>query len=218
MAEPEVKDIQEEGAVGFLHRDQTTGELRNASNKRAVVMTVDLWKALTNSLEERLSGEFDEVLYSAGRAWGAAAFAEFTQKVSASQRTLYHTRNMGLSDFKQAFNDYLIRHGWGRFDIYEKYDLIFADLFASAFPEMLRDRGVMTCSLMAGFFSGFFSDLTGVDLSCIELRCAALGTEKCTFVMGDSALTASVRKWLSKGRSFDEIVAAIGAKEYQAKK
>jgi predicted hydrocarbon binding protein len=218
MAQPEVKGIENAEVARFRKGDRTTGELRTPNDKRAVVMTADLWKALSDSLSERLAGEFDEVLFTAGRTWGAQAFSEFTERVSASQKTLYHTRNMGLSDFKQEFNEYLVRHGWGRFDIYEKYDLIFVDLFSSAFAEMLTQRDVMTCSLMAGFFSGFFSDLTGVELSCIELRCAALGANKCTFVVGDSALTVSVRKWLSKGREFDEIVAAIGAKEYQAKK
>ncbi len=217
MAEPEGRGVQQEESQ-FLQRDPARGEIRNASDKRAVVMTADLWKALTSALEERLGGEFDEVFYAGGRAWGSGAFTEFTERVSASQKNLYHTRNMNLGDFKQEFNNYLVRHGWGRFDIHEKYDLIFVELVSSAFPEMLHERGVMTCSLMAGFFSGFFSELTGVDLSCIELQCAALGSEKCTFVLGDSGLTASVRKWLSKGRSFDEIVAAISAKEYQAKK
>ncbi|NQT84050.1 hypothetical protein HQ563_13575 [bacterium] len=218
MAEPEVKDTQEIEMAGFLRRDETTGELRTADDRRAVVMTGELWRALTDSLSDRLAGEFDEALYAAGRIWGGGAFAEFAKKVSAAQKSLYHTRNMGLSDFKQEFNDYLVRHGWGRFDIYDKYELIFIDLSSSAYAEMLGEREAMTCSLMAGFFSGFFSDLTGVELSCIELQCAALRAEKCTFVVGDSALTASVRKWLSKGRSFDEIVAAIGAKEYQGKK
>jgi len=218
MADAEVKGSQKVDMAGFLRRDETTGELRTVNDKRAVVMTGDLWKALTESLSERLAGEFDEALYSAGQRWGTGAFTEFTEKVAAAQKTLYHTRNMSLSDFKEEFNRYLVRHGWGRFDIYEKHELIFVDLFSSAYPEMLGERAGMTCSLMAGFFSGFFSDLTAVDLSCIELRCTAMGADKCTFVVGDSALTGSVRKWLSKGRSFEEVVAAIGAKEYQGKK
>ncbi len=218
MAEGEVKDAEEVELAGFLKRDESTGELRNANNKRAVVMTGDLWKALINSLEEKLGGEFDDVLYSAGRAWGMGTFAEFAEKVSAAQKTLYHTRNMNLDDFKRQFNDYLVRHGWGRFDIYEKDDLIFVDLFSSAYPEMLGKRDVMTCSLMAGFFAGFFSDLIGVELCCIELQCVATGAEKCTFVVSDSALTGSIRKWLSKGKGFDEIVAAIAEKEYQTRR
>ncbi len=217
MAEAEVKGAEKVELAGFLKRNETTGELRTADNKRAVVITADLWGALTDSLEERLS-QLDDVLYSAGHAWGAGAFTEFSEQVSTTQKTLYHTRNMSLSDFKQEFNDYLVRHGWGRFDIYEKYDLIFIDLFSSAFPGMLGKGEAMICSLMSGFFSGFFTGLTGVGLSCIELRCAATGAEKCSFVVGDSSLTDSVRKWQSKGRSFEEITEAIGAKEYQGKK
>lgn len=216
MAEAEVKGAEEE-LGGFLKRNEATGEVRTANNARAVVMTGDLWKALTDSLEERLA-ELDDVLYSAGHRWGAEAFAAFAEKVSAVQKTLYHTRNMSLNDFKQEFNNYLVRHGWGRFDIYEKYDLIFIDLFSSAYAEMLGNREVMTCSLMSGFFSGFFSGLTGVELSCIELQCAATGAEKCSFVVADSSITGSVSKWQSKGRGFEEIVAAIGEKEYQGRK
>jgi predicted hydrocarbon binding protein len=218
MAEPDVKDAHPVERASFLKRDETAGEIRTANNKRAVIITGDLWKALTNSLTERLGEAFDEALYTAGQTWGADAFAEFAEKVSASEKTIYHTRNMGLEDFKEAFNDYLIRHGWGRFDIYQKYDLIFVDLFSSAYPEMVGAREAMACSLMAGFFGGFFTGLTGVELSCIELRCRAAGAEKCTFVLADSAITASVRKWLARGRSFDDIVAAIGSKEYQGKR
>ena len=218
MAEAEVKGAQEEELAGFLRRNESAGEIRTANNKRAVIMTGSLWKALADSLEERLGGDFDEALYAAGQTWGAGAFAEFDEKVCAADKTLYLARKMPLSNFKQEFNNYLVRHGWGRFDIRKEYDLIFIDLFSSAYPEMLGRRDAMTCSLMAGFFSGFFSDLGGVDLSCIELQCVATGADKCTFVVSDSGLTSSVRKWLSKGKSFDEIVAAIAAKEYQGKK
>jgi predicted hydrocarbon binding protein len=218
MAEGEVKGVGQESLKGFLKLNAAAGEVRTADNKRVIVVTGELWNALSNSLAQRLSGELDDALYSAGQAWGSAAFSEFSEKVTTSQRTLYHTRNMSLGDFKQEFDSYLVMHGWGRFDIYEKYDLIFIDLMSSAQPELMGRQGTMTCSLMAGFFSGFFSELTGVELGCIELRCAATGAEKCTFVVADSAITASARKWLAKGRSFDEIVAAIGEKEYQGKK
>jgi len=218
MAQPDAEGIPSAAPAGFLKRDQTTGEVRTANDKRAVIVTGDLLKALNDSLTQRLAEQYDEVLYSAGRTWGTGAFPEFAQKVSAAHKSLYHTRNMSLSDFKQEFNSYLAGHGWGRFDISEKYDLIFVDLLSSAYPEMLGKGGAMTCSLMAGFFAGFFSELIGVELGCIELRCAAAGADKCTFVVADSAVTSSVRKWMSRGRSFDEIVAAIGAKEYQGKK
>ncbi len=218
MAQPEPKGTQHQNLSAFLTPNPTTGEIRTATETRAILVTGNLWKALTDSLQGRLSSEFDDVLYSAGRTWGTKTYAWFAQQVSNSRKTLYHTRNMGLSDFKQQFNDYLTLHGWGRFDIYEKYELIFIDLLSSPFPEMLDSPGTMTCSLMAGFFSGFFTELIGVDLSCIELRCTAAAAEKCTFVVADSSITASVRKWLSKGRVFDEIVEAIAAKEYQGKK
>jgi len=218
MAEREARGVYEGELVRFLKSDETTGEVRTADGKRAVLVTGVLWKSLTDSLEGKLAGEFDEVLFTAGRAWGTHAYATFAEGVSASRKSLYHTRNMGLSDFKQQFNTYLTRHGWGRFDIYEKYDLIFIDLFSSPLPEMTERREMGACSLMAGFFSGFFTELIGVELSCIELRCAASGVDKCTFLVADSSITASVRKWLSKGRGFDDIVAAIGAKEYLGKK
>jgi predicted hydrocarbon binding protein len=224
MAEPEVKAAPQQAGFSpgklaeFLKLNETTGEIITPENKRAVIITGDLWKALTRVVSQRLAAEFDDVLYSAGLAWGAQAYAEFNKGVSDSQKTLYHTRNMGLGDFKEQFNTYLTRHGWGRFDIYQKYELIFIDLFSSAFPKMVDQHDVMTCSLMAGFFSGFFTELIGVDLSCIELRCAAIGAEKCTFLVADSAITTSVRKWLTKGRAFDEIVEAIATKEYQTKR
>jgi len=218
MAEPEVKAAEQEMLAGFLKSNETTGEINTADNKRAVIITRDLWKALTDAASERLAAEFDDVLYSAGLAWGAHAYAEFNKGVSSSQKTLYHIRNMGLSDFKQQFNTYLTCHGWGRFDIYQKHEIIFVDLFSSAFPEMVERHDAMTCSLMAGFFSGFFTELIGVELSCIELRCAGAGAEKCTFLVADSGITSSVRKWLIKGRTSDEIVEAIAAKEYQGKK
>lgn len=218
MAQPDVKGAQQASPVAFLKPDEPAGQIRTADDKRAVVMTAVLWKALTDSLEGKLAAESDDVLYAAGRSWGMQSYAKFAEEMGASRKALYHTRNMGLSDFKDQFNTYLVRHGWGRFDIYEKYDLIFIDLFSSPIPEMAQKREAMTCSLMAGFFSGFFTELIGVDFSCIELQCAALGANKCTFVVADSAITGSVRKWLSKGRSFEEIVAAIGTKEYQGKK
>ncbi len=218
MAGPDVKSVEEDAPAASLKPDRTTGEIKTDKDKRAVVVTGDLWKALADAMAQRLSAESDDVLYSAGRSWGTQMYSEFAERISGARKTLYHARNMSLSDFKEEFNHYLARYGWGRFDIYQKYDLIFIDLLSSALPQLLGKREVMACSLMAGFFSGFFSELIGVDLSCVELRCAALGGEKCTFVVADSAITTSVRKSLSKGKTFDEIVEDIAAKEYQAKK
>ena len=218
MAQPDLNTEQPGMLAGLLKADESTGEIQTADNKRAVITTGELWKALCDALSQRLATELDDVFFAAGLSWGAHAYQEFNQNVSSSQKTLYHTRNMGLSDFKQQFNTYLTRCGWGRFDIYQKYDLIFIDLFSSAFPDLLGRRDAMSCSLMAGFFAGFFSELIGVEFSCIELRCRALSGEKCTFLVGDSAVVTSVRKWMAKGKSFDEIVEDIAAKEYQAKK
>ncbi len=218
MAEREARGVVEGELAGFLKSNETTGEVRTADGRRAVLVTGVLWKALTDSLEGRLAAEFVEVFYTAGHAWGTHAYSTFAEGVSTSRKALYHTRNMGLSDFKQQFNTYLMRRGWGRFDIYEKYDLIFIDLFSSPLPEMTERREMSACSLMAGFFSGFFTELTGVELSCAELRCAGTGADKCTFIVADSSITASVKKWLAKGRGFDDIVGAIGAKEYLGKK
>ncbi len=202
----------------FLRSDEENGEIVTEEKKRAVIITGDLWKALTDAVSEKLAAGFDDVLYSAGFAWGEQAYLAFDKGIASSQKTLYHTRNMGLGDFKDQFNTYLTRHGWGRFDIYQKFELIFIDLFSSALPKMAERHDDMTCSLMAGFFAGFFTELIGVELSCVELRCAAVGAEKCTFLVADSTITASVRKWLTKGREFDDIVEAIAAKEYQGKK
>lgn len=218
MAQPDLSTEHPGMLEGLLKSNEQTGEIHTADNKRAVITTGEFWTALSDALSQRLAAEVDDVLYAAGLSWGSHAYQEFHQNVSSSQKTLYHARNMGLSDFKEEFNTYLTRRGWGRFDIYQKYDFIFIDLFSSAFPDLAGRTDAMSCSLMAGFFAGFFTELIGVEFSCMELRCRALTGEKCTFLVADSAIITSVRKWLAKGRSFDEIVEDIAAKEYQAKK
>jgi predicted hydrocarbon binding protein len=218
MASPDLTTEQPGMLAGLLKSDESAGEIRTADNKRVVITTGELWTALSEALSQRLATELDDVFYAAGLSWGSHAYQEFHESVSSSQKTLYHTRNMGLSDFKAQFNTYLSRHGWGRFDIYQKYDFIFIDLFSSALPDLVERKDAMSCSLMAGFFAGFFTELIGVEFSCIELRCSALQSDKCTFLVADSGVITSVRKWLAKGRSFDEILEDIAGKEYQAKK
>jgi predicted hydrocarbon binding protein len=215
MAEAEVKDADPAGLTG---QDKGTGVIRAAGGKRAVVVTGALWKALTDSLAERLADELDTVLYSAGHAWGAEVFADFAEKVCAAEPTLYDPKNMPQDRFQREFNDYLAQHGWGRFDMREKYDLVLVELVSSAFPEMQGKGKAMTCSLMAGFFSGFFTGLTGIELGCLEVQCAAGGAEKCTFVLAESPLTDSIHRALSKGRTFDEIVADMAGRQGQGRK
>jgi predicted hydrocarbon binding protein len=199
----------------FLSSNATTGEIRTTHEARVVILTADPFLALADAIRDRLGDEVGSVMYGAGHAWGRQRLAEFSTEADQGTEVLYHMRNMGLEQFKERFNDLLIRGGWGTFTIEERFEVVLVHVNHSAFHEMVSNRDRRYTDFFAGFLAGFFSDLIGVKLDAVQIAGFDQAQEPCVFLLADKDIVTPVRAWLDSGKTYEETLALLEAKEYE---
>jgi predicted hydrocarbon binding protein len=199
----------------FLSSNASTGEIRTKRDGRVVVLTAESFLALADAVRDRLGDEVGEVLHRAGHAWGRQRFAEFADDVERSGEVLYHMRNMGIEQFRELFNDLLVCGGWGTFNIEERHEIVLVHVHNSAFHEMVSSTDRRYTDFFAGFLAGFFSDLIGVKLDAVQTAGFGDAPEPCSFLIADEAIVGPVRRWLDGGKSADEVLELIEAREYE---
>lgn len=190
----------------FLTSNATTGEIRTARDARVVLLTADTFLALADAVRERLGDEVAELLYRAGRRWGAVCFSEFAAEADQPGVVLYHMRNMGLKQFRERFNDLLVRGGWGTFVIEERADAVLVHVSNSAFHEMVSRADRRYGGFFAGFLAGFFTELIGVELDAVQIGGFGDAREPCSFLLADEAIVAAVRRWSNAGKGAEEVL------------
>lgn len=201
----------------YLSSNATTGEIRTTRDARAVILTAETFLALADAVRDRLGDEVGDVLYGAGHTWGRRRFDEFTTETEQAGEVLYHTRNMGIEQFKDQFNDVLVRGGWGTFTIEERFEVVLVHVSNSAFHEMVSSSDRRYSDFFAGFLAGFFSELIGVRLDAVQIAGFGDAQEPCTFLLADEAIVAPTRLWLDSGKSCEEVLDLIQAREYETK-
>ena len=211
------KTTTETGSIDFnqyLTSNAETGEIRTTQNKRAAIVTDDFLTSINDTIRERVGDDIKELYYNAGKNWSKREFQNFKDQFAQTEPYLYSLRNMNLNSFKVRFNENLLRSGWGTFDIYEKYDLIFINLVKPAYVEMFGKRS--DCStLFAGYFAAFFTELIGVEFDCVELPPDTDEQDKSVYLLGDESIVNSVKNWIDKGKSYDEILNSLENREYE---
>jgi len=199
----------------FLSSNATTGEIRTTRDARVVLLTADTFLALADAVRDRLGDEVSDLLYRAGRAWGLERFSEFAAEADQPGMVLYHMRNMGLEQFKDRFNDLLMRGGWGTFAIEERLDVVLVNVNNSAFHEMVSRTDRRYSDFFAGFLAGFFTELIGVELDAVQVGGFGDAKEPCTFLLADEGIVAPVRRWTDSGKSAEEVLDLLRSGEHQ---
>lgn len=179
------------GGQNFFHQenfftfDLQAGTMQTRAGFRAFLADGSLLAGLQQALE-RLPGEVSApILYATGRHWGRHEMTAFVPLLeNACQRKL---PEMGAAFFLEQWWEPLRLAGWGCWHLemeWRRQGMIFIDLRQSATvaAHTLNDRS--SCHLYAGLYAGVFSFLTNMDLSGLELECAATGSEFCKFMVG----------------------------------
>jgi predicted hydrocarbon binding protein len=190
----------------FLNSNATTGEIRTTRDARVVLLTADAFLALADAARDRLGDEVGDLFYRAGRRWGVTRFGEFAAEADQPGVVLYHMRNMGLEQFKERFNDLLVRGGWGTFAIEERADAVLVHVSNSAFHEMVSRADRRYGGFFAGFLAGFFTELIGVELDAVQIAGFGDAHEPCTFLLADEAIVTDARRWTDGGKNADEVL------------
>jgi len=110
-----------------------------------------------------------------------------------------------------------IAQGWGNWEVDmsdQKNGFMFINIFDSAVARTLGNVGKPVCHLYAGLFSGFFTNLIGKDLGCIELQCYAMGETYCKFLLGKKDRIDAASFWHNEGATTRDIEKKLHNGEY----
>ena len=156
----------------LLDIDEEKGVI-NALDREILIISRDTFSMLMNSVYDVLGTGASSVLYQAGRKMGRN-FAKINMKISNN-------------DPEKAWNNIKTRDtcsGWG---IYRLEKISFGEkrAYVKTKNNIMYKTGLkIRCDLLAGYFSGIFTELFGVDVICIEKKCAKFEScEWCEFVI-----------------------------------
>lgn len=195
----------------FFQVDSPHGAVANVYGQRVLRVTDNFLRTLTAALERESPERADQILHQIGRAWGAATMRDFVARVEMEWEVEFD--KLGMSTMLESWWWPLRAAGWGawRCDVSRaRAGLVLIDVFQSATAGAGR-RGEFNCSLYAGLFAAVFGHLARRDLGAIELRCAARGDDRCTFLVAGPARIEMAAAHRRDGDSAERIIAALAA-------
>jgi len=196
----------------YLKTDIVKGTTHNRAGTRIVCLTADFLHGLRRAVGDECGPAADLVFKSCGKKWGALFAKRFEQEMSDFYgRPL---QDFMLALFQACLSELFSHHGWGKptldlskhergLIVIEVKEPIYADLVGKA------DQPVDT--LLAGIFAGFFSQLSGQDLGCVQTECKACGADASRFVLALSQRLTPVPAWVQNGKGHEEILGQLAA-------
>ena len=144
-----------------------------ALGREILLISRDTFSMLISSIYDVLGTGASSVLYQAGKRIGRN-FAKINMKVSDN-------------DPEKAWNNIKTRDatsGWGIYKL-EKISFDEKKAYIKTKNNIIYRTGLkIRCDLLAGYFSGIFSEIFGDDVICIEKKCAKFENgEWCEFMI-----------------------------------
>ncbi|MCS6852883.1 MAG: hypothetical protein NZ700_17120 [Gemmataceae bacterium] len=194
----------------YARTDIVRGVTRNRLGTRLCALSADFLRGLRRAIEDECGPAADVVFRTCGRKWGMLLARRFEKELADFYGQ--PLREFTVATFLACLTEMFSQHGWGqlRLDLsYYDQGLLVAELRGAIMADLFpgSDRPVDT--LFAGIFAGFFSQLSGEDLDCVQTECTACGADASRFVIGLSQRLTQVETWRANGQSHAQIVAAL---------
>ncbi len=187
-----------------------SGVIRNVSGTRVLTIPEEFIAGLHAGLADETGGAAPIVLYECGKWWGK----QFAKRHASEMRQLYASEagELPYHFFEQVLRRVWALHGWGVVDV--SFDLrdrgfVVVNVQNAFYSDIVGNIGRTSDHLIAGLLASILSDISGRDLSCVEIACRSKGDAKCSFLVGVEARTSSVAAWVSQGRSRSDILAEL---------
>jgi predicted hydrocarbon binding protein len=191
----------------YLRTEPARGVTRTRMGTRMCALTADFLHGFRRAITDECGPAADTVFRSIGRKWGVLYARRFKKEVSEFYGKPLDEFSMAL--FQACLVEMFSHHGWGKVSldlsrhtqglfVVETAEPLFASLVERA------DRPVDT--LMTGILAGFFSEISGQELDCVQTRCKACGAPVSSFVLGLTARLGSAAAWVGEGVSHEDIL------------
>ena len=191
----------------YVQAELEFGLIENRGGARLIALPEAMMQAIYVGLEEELGPAGGLVLFKCGRWWGKNFYRRFVEEVSD-----YYGKaiaQMEMVELLQCLKQCWKTHGWGTIDLnmdYYQQGFLAVKVWDSAFA-VAAERGKQPmCFAEAGILSAFFSQLTGVDLHCVQTSCESMGAECNHFILGLSKRLKPVEAWLEEQQDHTTIM------------
>lgn len=194
----------------YARTDVARGVTRNRLGTRLCALSSDFLIGLRRAITEECGSAAELVFKTCGTKWGRLYARRFEKELSE-----FYGRPLAeftMATFMACLVELFSHHGWGklRLDL-DRYDkgLLLVELDNAIMAGLVQTAEQPVDTLFAGIFAGFFAELTGQDLDCVQTTCAACGAPTSRFIIGLRTRLESVPGWLQEGQSHDVIVTAL---------
>ncbi|MEM9116753.1 MAG: V4R domain-containing protein [Cyanobacteria bacterium P01_D01_bin.6] len=173
-----VSDVYVRGTLEF-------GLLENRRGDRLLALPDALMKSIVAGLNQETGQATKYVLRNCGLWWGKNFYARFCEELSEYYQQ--GVAELPMIEFVKALQECWRTHGWGVLTIntdYQTKGFLMIEIENSPFTQHVIQRGQPSGALESGILQAFFSQLTGRDLTCVQISCESLGADCNRFVLG----------------------------------
>jgi len=195
---------------GYCTTEVPRGVMRNRAGTRMIALTTDFLLGLRRALTDECGPAADTIFKSCGRKWGIL-FARRFEKELGDYYGL-PLRDFTMAMFLSCLSEAFSHNGFGRLTLdldHQHQGLLIAEVRQAIMAGLVGQAEQPADAMMAGVFVGFFSQLSGETLDCVQTTCAACGSDASRFVIGLSERLTAVPGWVEAGKSHADIVAAL---------
>ncbi|MGK7909481.1 MAG: V4R domain-containing protein [Synechococcus sp.] len=194
----------------YASGDFEAGTIATRSGDRLLALSDLCLQGIVDGIEEELGEASQQVLWSCGRWWGKNFFRRFAREMGE-----YHGKSLAeleMVNFLQSWKHCWKAHGWGKVELdsqYREQGLMVIRTWQSSFAQASVRRDRPSCSVEAGFFSAFFTQLSGESLHCVQTTCESMGSPCNTYLVGNELRLEVAEAAVRAGESHAEIVSRL---------
>lgn len=193
--------------------DLYDGTAVDPTNTRVVYFNTDIMRGIHAALNEEAGPAWRVILKSSGKSWGQTYYRLFARQVKRMTQT--QLARMPVHSFLQHICALFSCNGWGvtEFDLSDSYGagIVRVRLHNSMMVDALDQLDEKVDFLIAGMLAGFFSEIAGSDLDCVEVSSPRSGVGHSEFLIAAQGRLDDVDDWLEEGcTEVDELVQRIG--------
>ncbi len=169
------------------------GLLENRRGDRLLALPDALMKSIISGLNQETGQATKYVLRNCGLWWGKNFYARFCEELSEYYQK--GVADLSMLEFVKALQECWRTHGWGVLTVntdYQTKGFLMIEVENSPFTIHAIQPNQPAGALECGVLQAFFSQLTGRDLTCVQISCESLNADRNRFVLGlESRLEAA---------------------------
>ncbi|MEM8717066.1 MAG: V4R domain-containing protein [Cyanobacteria bacterium P01_A01_bin.3] len=191
----------------YLQGDFEAGLLESRAGDRLLALPDTFLQGVYSGIEDELGAAAHQVLFSCGRWWGKNFYRRFAREMAE-----YHGKllaELEMINFIQSLKQCWKAHGLGTIELdmqNRDQGFIVVRSSKSSFAQAAGKRDKPSSAAEAGFFSAFFTQLSGEPLHCVQTACESAGAPFNSFIVGTENRLRVAEAGIEEGESHTNIM------------